>query len=84
MPLDDQGGTWVCISNKPQLINQGSTKIKKMAWQKNKKGVQHKRQDAHEQLKQGNLQAGREDHHKPSTLHYMVSSRSNNEGKILR
>ena len=42
------------------------------------------RQDAHEQLKQGNLQAGREDHHKSSTLHYMVSSRSNNEGNILR
>jgi hypothetical protein len=29
MPLEDkdnQGGTWVCISNEPQLINQGSTK----------------------------------------------------------
>ena len=25
-----------------------------------------------------------EDHHKSSTLHYMVSSRSNNEGNILR
>ena len=43
-------------------------KNKKMAWQKNKKGVRHRRQDAHEQLKQGNLQAGREDHHKSSTL----------------
>jgi ABC-type transporter MlaC component len=31
--LDNQGGTWVCISNEPQLINQGSTKIKR-GWQK--------------------------------------------------
>jgi len=28
-PLDDQGGTRLCISNEPQLVNQGSTKIKK-------------------------------------------------------
>jgi len=42
------------------------------------------RQDAHKQLKQGKLQVGREDHHKSSTLHYMVSSHSNDEGNILR
>ena len=32
MLLDDkdkQGGTWVCISNEPQLVNQESAKIKK-------------------------------------------------------
>ena len=37
MPLEDkdnQGGTWVCISNGPQLINQESTKIKKGSWKK--------------------------------------------------
>ena len=45
-----------------------------------RKGVRHMRHNAHEQLKQGTLQAGREDHHKSSTLHHMVSSRSNNEG----
>jgi len=28
-PLDNQGGTRVCIYNEPQLVNQGSTKIKK-------------------------------------------------------
>ena len=56
-----------------------------MALQKNKKeGARHRRQDAHEQPKQGNLQAGREDHHKSTTLHHIVSSRSNNEGNILR
>ena len=31
---DNQGGTWVCISNEPQLVNQGSTKIKKGWWKK--------------------------------------------------
>jgi hypothetical protein len=30
------------------------------------------------------LQVGRENHHRSSTPHHMVSSRSNNEGKILR
>jgi hypothetical protein len=37
MPLEDkdnQGGTWVYISNEPQLINQGSRKIKKGWWEK--------------------------------------------------
>ena len=33
-PLDDHGGTRVCISNEPQLVNQGSTKIKKGWWKK--------------------------------------------------
>ena len=60
-------------------------KGQKDGMKKNKKErVQHRRQDAHEQLKLGNLQAGREDHHKSSTLHYMVSSCFNNEGNILR
>jgi hypothetical protein len=31
---DNQGGTWVYISNEPQLINQGSRKIKKGWWEK--------------------------------------------------
>jgi hypothetical protein len=44
-------------------------------------GVRHKRQDAHEQLKQGKVHVGREDHRKTSTLHHMVSSSSNDEGK---
>ena len=33
MPLEDkdnQGGIWVCISNEPQLINQGLTKSRKV------------------------------------------------------
>jgi hypothetical protein len=37
MPLEDkdnQGETWVCISNEPQLVNQGLTKIKKGWWKK--------------------------------------------------
>ena len=37
MPLEDkdnQGGTWVYISNGPQLVNQESTKIKKGWWKK--------------------------------------------------
>ena len=37
MPLEDkdnQGTTWVCISNGPQVINQESTKIKKGWWKK--------------------------------------------------
>jgi hypothetical protein len=32
MPPEDknnQGGIWVCISNEPQLVNQGSIKNKK-------------------------------------------------------
>ena len=49
-----------------------------------KEGVQHRRQDAHEQLKQGKLQAGKEDHHKSSTLHHMVSLHHTAEGSILR
>jgi hypothetical protein len=56
-----------------------------MALQKNeKKRRTHERQDAQEQLKQGKLQVGREDNHKSSTLHQMMSSHSNNEGNILR
>ena len=56
-----------------------------MAWQKDEKqGLRHRRQDAEEQLKQGKLQAGREEYHKLATLHHMVSSHSNNEGNILR
>ena len=38
MPLDDkdkQGGTWVCISNEPQLVNQELAKIKKGWREKN-------------------------------------------------
>jgi hypothetical protein len=31
---DNQGGTWVCISNDPQLINQESIEIKKGWWKK--------------------------------------------------
>ena len=34
-PLDNQGGTWVCISNEPQLVNQESIKIKKGWWKEN-------------------------------------------------
>jgi hypothetical protein len=64
---------------------QNAKKEQKMIWQKNEKeGVRYRRQGAHEQLKQGKLQAGREDHHNSSTLHHMVSSRSNDEGNILR
>jgi hypothetical protein len=56
-----------------------------MTWQKNEEeGVRHKRQDAHGQLKQGKVQVGREDHRNSSTLHHMVSSRSNDEGNILK
>ena len=64
-----------------------STKERTKRWhdKKNEKeGVQRRRQGAHEQLKQGKLQVGRKDHHKSSTLHHIVSSRSNNEGNILR
>ena len=32
---DNQGGNWVCISNKPQLVNQESRKIKMGWWEKN-------------------------------------------------
>ena len=37
MPLEDkdnQGGTWVRISNEPQLVKQESTEIKKGWWKK--------------------------------------------------
>ena len=39
-----------------------------------KDGVRHRRQDAHEQLKQGKLQAQRKDHHShlPSSLGVII------------
>ena len=56
-----------------------------MASQKDEKeGVRYRRQDTHEQLKQGKLQVGRKDHHKSSRFHHMVSSCFNDEGNILR
>ena len=64
-----------------------STKERTEEWhdkRMRKEGVWYRRQDAHEQLKQAKLQAGRKDHHKSSTLHHRVSSRSNDEGNILR
>ena len=60
-----------------------STKERKKKWHK-KEEVRHRRQDAHDQLKQGKLQAERRDHRKSSTLHHRVSSHSNEEGNILR
>ena len=47
-----------------------------------KKKVQHRRQDAHEQLKQGKLQVGRKDHH-TSHLPFIIGCH-NEEGNILR
>ena len=46
--------------------------------------IQYRRQDNHEQLKQGKFQVEGKDHHKSSTQRHMVSSRSNDEGNILR
>jgi hypothetical protein len=60
-----------------------STKERTKRWHE-KEGLQHTRQDAHEQLKQGEVQVGREDHRNLSTLHHMVSSCSNDEGNILK
>jgi hypothetical protein len=59
-----------------------STKKRTKRW--HEKGVRHKRQDAHEQIKQRKVQVGREDHRNSSTLHHMMSSHSNDEGNILR
>jgi hypothetical protein len=50
-----------------------STKERTKRWHE-KEGVRNTRQDAHEQLKQGEVQVGREDHQNSSTLHHMVSS----------
>ena len=49
-----------------------------------KKEAQYRRQDTHEQLKQEKFQVEGKDHHKSSTQRHMVSSRSNDEGNILR
>ena len=62
-----------------------------MTWQKDEKEkVQPRKQEAHEQLKiarlaeQGKHQAKGKDHHESSTLHHMVSSRSNDKGNLQR
>ena len=67
------------------------SKSKKMAWQKDEKergAILETRSSWTAQTtmlaEQGKVQAKGKDHHESSTLHHMVSSRSNDKGNILR